>query len=301
MSKTPLVSIGMPVYNGERFLCQSLDSILAQTCKDFELLISDNASSDRTQEICREYATKDGRIRYMRNSINVGAAKNYNNLLELSSGRYFRWAPADDLFAPTSLEQCVTVLETNQDVVLCYPKTALIDESGHTIEPYEDRLDLRSSDPSDRFRRALQIGMANAIYGLMRSNILKNIVPMGNYPSADVDLLIELCLYGRFFEIPEALFFRRMHANAYSSIKTVEGRQEFFDPKTRGRIHLSYWKYLIVRIAAVWRAPLNVPTKFHLSYMLARGAVTARREFLKEVINTLRDTGRRRWLENQGD
>lgn len=299
-SKTPQVSVGMPVYNGMRFLRQSLDSILAQTFKDFELLISDNASSDHTQDICREYVQKDRRIRYMRNPINLGATRNYNRLVELSSGRYFRWAPADDLFAPTSLERCVATLEKNEDVVLCYPKTILIDGAGNQLEPYEDKLDLRSPDPSERFRQALQIGRANALYGLMRSDVLRKISPMRSYPGADVDLLIDLCLYGRFFEIPEALFFRRMHAEAYSSLTTLKEQQAFFDPSTSGRIHLSHWKRLFVRLTSVWHAPLGVSSKLHLSYLLARGAVTARREFFKETTDAVQETTRRREVENRG-
>jgi glycosyltransferase involved in cell wall biosynthesis len=235
----------------------------------------------------------------MRNKVNLGAARNYNCLLELSSGRYFRWAAADDLLGPTSLEQCLAVLETNHDVVLCYPKTSLIDENGETIAPYDDHLDLRSTNPCDRYRLALQIGRNNAIYGLIRADVLRTMSPMGSYPGADVDFLIGLCLYGRFFEIPEGLFFRRMHADAYSSIKTLQGMQTFFDPKTRGRIHLSHWKRLFVRLAAVWRAPLKTTTRLHLSYILARGAVTARRELLKELVLGFRETTRRSWFANQ--
>jgi len=293
MSKTPLVSVGVPVYNGERFLGQTLDSILAQTFKDFELLISDNASSDRTEDICRKYAKKDTRIRYVRNATNVGSAKNYDNLLWLSSGRYFRWAPADDLFAPTSLERCVAVLEANDDVVLCYPKTILIDENGNTIAPYEDRLDLRSTNVSDRFRLALKVGRVNAIYGLMRSDALKSIAPMGNYPNADGDLLIELCLYGRFFEIPEALFFRRMHAGAYSSIATLQGLQSFLDPRTSGKLEFNHWRRILMHSRAVWRAPLKTRIKLRLSYMLARRALTARREFLQELLIGVREASRK--------
>src|SRR5207244_10480282 len=110
-SKMPRVSIGVPVYNGERYIAETLDSLLAQTFEDFELIISDNASHDRTEGICRAYAAKDSRIRYVRNSTNLGAARNYRLAVELSSGEYFRWANCDDLFAPTSLSRCVEVLD----------------------------------------------------------------------------------------------------------------------------------------------------------------------------------------------
>ena len=290
------VSIGMPVRNGERFIGQALDSIVAQTFDDFELLISDNASTDKTPEICRDYATKDSRIRYVRNATDIGASHNYNHLFALSTGRYFRWAPSDDLFAPTSIERCVAVLEGHKDVVLCYPKTTLIDESGCLIEQYEDNLDLRSRNVGDRFRSAIwNIRKVNAIYGLMRTDVLRRTGLIGNYPGADADLLIELSLYGRFFEIPEALFFRRMHAEAYSSIQTIQGKQSFFDPKTCGRIHLSHWRRSFQRLVSVWHAPLKIPTQVYLSCILARAAVTARREFVLELMFGLREMMRRRF------
>jgi glycosyltransferase involved in cell wall biosynthesis len=90
-SKIPRVSIGLPVFNGEKYLAEALDSILSQTYRDFKLIISDNASTDRTEQICREYAAKDRRIRYYRNEKNIGAPKNFNRVFELSSGKYFRW------------------------------------------------------------------------------------------------------------------------------------------------------------------------------------------------------------------
>src|SRR5207244_8337852 len=117
----PRVSIGLAVYNGERFLRQTLDSIAAQTFEGFELVISDNASSDSTEEICRTYAARDSRIKYSRNSVNIGGNDNFNRAFRLSSGQYFRWSAADDIFAPTSLEVCVNVLDEHAEVVLCYP------------------------------------------------------------------------------------------------------------------------------------------------------------------------------------
>src|SRR5260370_35870186 len=109
MKHTPQVSIGLGVYNGEPFLKDTLDSILAQTFEDFELIISDNASSDHTEEICRNYAARDRRIKYSRNPVNLGLYTNLNEVFRRSFGQYFRWSAADDLFEPTSLEVCVDV------------------------------------------------------------------------------------------------------------------------------------------------------------------------------------------------
>ena len=126
----PRVSIGLPVYNGEKFIREAIDSIFSQTFEDFELIISDNGSTDRTQQICQAYAAQDLRIRYYRNKKNIGAARNYNLVFELASGEYFKWAAHDDLCAPEYLERCVEILDRDPDVVLCYPKTSIIDEHG---------------------------------------------------------------------------------------------------------------------------------------------------------------------------
>jgi glycosyltransferase involved in cell wall biosynthesis len=120
--RTPRVSIGLPVYNGENYLAETLDSILAQTFTDFEVIISDNASTDRTETICRQYAAQDRRIRYLRNTSNLGAAKNYNRVFELSQGEYFKWNGHDDPLAPVFLERCVAVLDRHPGVVLCFAR-----------------------------------------------------------------------------------------------------------------------------------------------------------------------------------
>ncbi|HKJ45099.1 MAG TPA: glycosyltransferase family 2 protein, partial [Balneolales bacterium] len=112
----PRVSIGMPVYNGENYIERAISSILAQTYKDFELIISDNASTDKTQEICKMFVGRDNRVRYHRNSKNIGAARNYNIVFRLSRGKYFKWAAHDDELAPAFLEDAVNVLEKNKDV-----------------------------------------------------------------------------------------------------------------------------------------------------------------------------------------
>jgi glycosyltransferase involved in cell wall biosynthesis len=130
MKEPPKVSVGMPVFNGDRFIAETIDSILAQTFGDFELIISDNASTDGTEKICRQYADDDGRIRYVRNRENLGAAYNYNQTFHLSSGDYFKWACHDDLLRPEFLERCVEVLDRDPSAVLVYTDWAPIDETG---------------------------------------------------------------------------------------------------------------------------------------------------------------------------
>ena len=140
----PLISVGMPVYNGERFIVETIESLLSQSFKDFEVVVCDNASSDNTESICRSYEKRDKRIRYYRNPRNLGAAKNYRKTFELSKANYFRWANCDDLFEPASLERCLSVLEGDSSVVLTYPKTKIIDENGKFVAMYDDNSHLVS-------------------------------------------------------------------------------------------------------------------------------------------------------------
>ena len=280
----PHVSIGMPVYNGEPFLEETLDAILAQTFKDFEVVISDNASTDETQAICYDYMAKDTRIRYVRNEINLGAAKNYNRVFELDAGDYFKWAAADDLFTPDYLASCVAVLDTQPDVILCYPKTIIIDEHGHQLGPYDDDLDLRHPSGRERFRQAItRMQECNAVFGVIRSNVLGRTALIGNYLASDNVLLAELALMGQFCELPQYLFFRRHHERA-SSCQSVEGMQEFFDPNTKGSLCLRNWKHLAQYLVTIKRAPLNPLEKVRLSYIVWRSAITRRHRLAQESL-----------------
>ncbi len=193
----PRVSVGIPVYNGERYLAAALESLRAQTYEDFELIISDNASIDHTAEIARSYAAQDRRIRYVRNARNVGAAGNFRHTLQLASGEYFRWAAADDISAPEFLARCVEVLDREPRVVLAYPKTRFIDEYGRVTADYDDRLHLPQQRASDRFRALVdRLGHCNAMYGLTRKDVVRRTRLLGSYFGADIVLLAELVLYG---------------------------------------------------------------------------------------------------------
>lgn len=138
----PSISVGIPVYNGVSFLEDAIDCVLNQTDENFELIISDNASSDGTEEIFRGVAAKDRKVIYSRNAQNIGAARNCNRVFKLATGPYFRWFNADDLCAPDLHEQCLAALEQDQGPVLGYGKTNLIDQDGATTGQYEDLLDL---------------------------------------------------------------------------------------------------------------------------------------------------------------
>jgi glycosyltransferase involved in cell wall biosynthesis len=236
--------MGVPVYNAENYLEVALDSILAQTFTDFELIISDNASTDRTPEICRSYAGKDPRISYYRAEKNRGAAWNFNRVFELSSGKYFKWTAHDDLIAPDCLSKCVDVLEMDDSVVLCWSKVQYLNEHGDIIATYIEKLgNANSSNPRDRFGE-LTILYRRCIYayGLIRSDELRKTSLIGTYPDADRVLLVELSLLGRYYEIPEYLFFIREHAEQFTKTYTEPYlRAGWLDPSKEGKI--SYWHW----------------------------------------------------------
>ncbi|HHD82865.1 MAG TPA: glycosyltransferase family 2 protein [Bacteroidetes bacterium] len=280
------ISIGMPVYNGEKFIRSSLESILNQTFPYFELIISDNASTDRTKDICLEQARKDNRIKYFRNTENVGAAENYNIVFKKSSGEYFKWAAADDLIAPNFLEQCLTILEENPEVVVCYSKTKIIDAMNKVVEEYNDNLHLDDSDIGKRYLQLLQtIGECNAVFGLIRSDKLAKTSLIGNYIASDVVLLAELSLRGKFFEIPDFLFFRREHPEASSWDKSQEKQLDFFDPRTSNRITLQRLRKLKGYFNAVKNSGLRFEEKRPLYMYLIKKLYYGKVKYTKEILN----------------
>ncbi len=284
----PLVSIGVPVYNGERYLADALDSLLAQTFEDFEIIICDNASSDRTEEIGRGYAAQDVRVRYVRNPRNLGAPGNYRRTFELSRGRYFRWAAADDLSAPQFLARCVEVLDREPGAVLVYPKTRFIDENDRVTAEYDDRLHIQGARASERFAQVVErLRRCNAMYGVMRAGVLKRTGSLRDFVGADLVWLAELSLYGTFWEIPEFLFSRRFHPGASSAMDGAQ-LKVFYDPANPRRLALRHWRHLGEYLRAVERAPLGGAEKLRLRLYVARMAVGSRGELARELLNASR-------------
>jgi len=223
---TPRVTVGMPVYNGERFVAEAITSVLAQTFMDFELIICDNASTDSTGEICRRYAAQDERIRYYRSDRNRGAAANFNRTFALARSEYFKWAAHDDLLAPDYLEKCVASLDADPEAVLCQPLVNEVDEKGETREIFDSRLlGTTSSRPADRFAPlVLERDICKEIFGLIRKDALSRTSLHADYAGQDRALLAELSLLGRFIKLPEPLFIHRDHPDR--SIWTTIARDD---------------------------------------------------------------------------
>jgi glycosyltransferase involved in cell wall biosynthesis len=268
------VTVGLPVFNGEPYLSAAIESILTQTFGDLSLVISDNGSTDETEEICRAAAAADARVVYERQDANRGAAWNYNRTFALSRSPFFKWAAADDMLVSTCVERCHDVLAgAPSTVVMVYPRTLIIDASGERVREWNDGLQALSRHPHTRFNTVVRnVVLGNGIFGLVRANALARTRGHGNYPSADWVFLAELALLGEIREIPEPLFLRRMHGMTSRAANTdLEQLSAWFDPAAapvtdeNGRLlreylaairhaDLSWWERLATRaqFAVVW-------------------------------------------------
>ncbi|MEI9813659.1 MAG: glycosyltransferase [Acidobacteriota bacterium] len=243
--RRPTITIGLPVYNGQKYLAVALDSLLAQTDCEFQLIISDNGSTDRTREICERYAAQDSRIRYYRNPQNEGVARNFNRVFTLSDTEYFKWAPYDDLVEPNFLARCLEVMERNPSVVLCYSKAKVINETGAFITNYDPGPDTHSNKQHVRFRNLLlHPEYAIQQMGVIRSSALRKTVLHGTYPSSDEVLLAQLALLGDFYEIQDRLYIFRRHEEQSTETSKQRDRVLYFDPTLAGKIVLPTWRYL---------------------------------------------------------
>ncbi len=252
------LSIGLPVYNGERYLAKAIGSLLDQTYDNFELIISDNASTDRTPEICRVFAETDTRVRYLRNDTNLGAARNYNRTLEAATGEYFKWAAHDDLCHPYFLARCVELLDAEPGTVLVHSASCGIDEDGQIIGRYAQERSFDQARPSQRFAEViLRPHVCIAVFGVMRRAILQRTIRHGDWVGADRNLLAELALYGRIRLLPEVLFKRRAHEDAsIHRFADEHQRLAWFNPAHRGRRSFPTWRRLAEYRKAIGRAPL---------------------------------------------
>ena len=262
MRAVPRLSIGLPVYNGEHYLGESLDALLGQGYRNFELIISDNASTDGTAGICHRYREQDSRIRYIRQPHNIGAAPNHNFVVQQARGELFKWASSDDLYAPDLLERCVDALDEYPHVVLAHSWTALIDGSGAVTEKIEYPLDTASLRPPERFRSMLYAKAGDDLCGVVRADVIRSTSLHGSYHHADRGITAEFVLRGPFYQVPDWLYLRRDHPErAERSCPTVRTRCANLDPRRADRLRHPiarlYAEYLWAFVAAIRNAPLS--------------------------------------------
>ena len=249
------LGIGLPVYNGDNFLEEALESVLAQTFRDFDLVISDNASTDRTESICQAFAERDPRVKYYRNERNTGAAPNFNRVFELSDNEYFKWIAHDDVHEPGFLEKCIQVLDCDPSVVLAYTRAISIDEEGTRLREWGGNPELDSGKPHVRFRASLlppSDPIPLQIFGVIRSAVLRKTTLQAGFAGCDRALLAELTLHGRFHEVPEALFLLRDHRERAGHIlsRNPYMARSFWMGKQDSDLDMPSW----VNVSAYYRA-----------------------------------------------
>jgi glycosyltransferase involved in cell wall biosynthesis len=296
----PRLSIGLPVYNGENYLSESLDALLGQTYADFELIISDNASTDRTRDICLSYARRDSRIRYFRQQRNIGIAPNRNFVTQQASGELFKVASHDDLYARDLLRLCVEALDEHPEVVLAHSWSAMVDPAGMVTELLEYPVSTAAVRAPDRFRSMLFDGWGDDDGGVVRMEVLRRVTPHGSYHFADRTFTAEIALHGSFYMVPDWLFFRRCHPEQAGRLSSVRARCARLDPRRArqltnpaARLYAEYiWGY----VRAIRRAPLTPSERRECYESLAQWAAgralpVAIRAFSGQGLRTDRQPG----------
>lgn len=288
----PLVTIGVPVYNGERFLGAALESLLAQTLEDHEIIVADNASTDGTRTICEEFAQRDRRVRIVRHAVNIGAPANWNSLVPLARGRFFKWASANDTCAPQMLERCVQALHANPAAVLCYGRTQLVDAEHQPIEVYRYDVEALSASPAERFAMvSTQLRLNNAQCGLIRIDALRRTRLDRLYPSGDMALMAELALYGRILLVPEILTFRVQSKGTFTSMLSPMERQLMYDPKAKAPMKVLLGRRHADQVFSIARAPIPFAEKLRAWRAVSRQLLWDRDKLWDEFRSVLRRQG----------
>jgi len=281
----PRVSIGLPVFNGERYIGAAIDSILAQDYQDFELLLADNASTDATLEICERAAARDPRITVHRSAANRGAAWNYNRVVHLARGEYFKWAAHDDLLEPAFLRRCVEVLDRRPDVSLCYTRAVDIDEASTVVHAHELPGYATAGRPHARVASViLDPSPCMESFGLTRRRQLQQTSLIGGYTGSDRTLFLELALLGRFHEVPEVLFLHRQHAErSMNQYTDARARNLWFDPSWQGRRSAPRWRLLREYVRATRRGTVRPGERAMVGLTLARWCARNLRVLTREA------------------
>lgn len=253
----PRVSIGLPVYNGENFVADAIDSVLMQSFTDWELIISDNASTDRTVEICQGYVAGDTRIKLHVADKNQGAAWNFNRTFELSTGEFFRWLSHDDYLGSDCIARCVTTLDTS-GAILCATNTAVIDSEGYQVLDAAAETDLgfqqltasseakrirlsQSRRPSQRYAGILLYSRrCYEVYGLIRRAQMSQTQLHPSYCGGEKVWLAEVALMGQILELPETHFYCRWHDARFTSNSSTVEQAEHMSPGRKTRFALPH-------------------------------------------------------------
>lgn len=292
-TETPLVSIGLPVYNGENFVAEAIQCVLDQTFSDWELVICDNSSTDRTVSICRQFADRDGRIRVYQNARNMGVSFNFNEVFRRSRGQYFKWIAHDDLFAPRFIESCIPELEKDKGVVLACPKICYVDAGGRLRRRQARELSVLGPTAEFRAKRLMALAAQGMdfiwlAYGLIRRDVLEQSGALGLYAGDDQVLLFKIALRGCIKQIEEEMFFRREHDDASTCKRgwTIRERAQFTYADDNRKLILPWCRMLEEHLICVLNSPIPFWGKLRCTTAVLRRFLAAWKFFVEEAIHS---------------
>ncbi len=236
--QSPAVSILLPVYNGEKYVTEAIKSALAQSFAKIELVITDNASTDRTSDICQAFAREDSRVKYSRSFSNRGLAWNHNHAFLKSAGDYVMWMGSDDVLDKDYVQSCKCRLDSDHSAVVCFTNSFHVNERGERKRHVTENDTINSARASERFGRIIQPEhWCDAIFGLMRREALDETRLHGPYADSDRVLLAELALRGTFAFIPDYLYTRRVHSEGTTwKARALRDRSIIFDPRNATKL-----------------------------------------------------------------
>lgn len=284
MSPTPMLTIGMPVRNGAAYLREALESLRVQSFTDFEVVVSDNASTDATAAICREFADRDRRFRCIRFERTVGITENFNSVLHQARSVYFKWMAHDDEIEPTLIEKCIDVLEKDPTVVIAHAAEREIDEFGRELPlGWQSRQCSDSPNPCTRFRYLCWDHPCYPIFGVIRTEALRQTGAFGHYPSSDRVVLAELSLHGRIVRIPERLFLHREHGDRAGRNTCLQYQQRHITPERPEKTTFPHFRMALEYLRAINRSPLGFGRRQCCRAQVARWALRGWRNFIDDV------------------
>jgi len=262
-SGPPMLSLAMPVYNAERFLREALDSVIAQDFADWRLLICDNASSDGTEVIAKEYADRDPRISYVRHQRNLGAAGNHNYGFHHTDGEYFAWVHGDNNYEPSYFRRCLEELKAHPEASCVHSVVVDIDADGTRLQRWDEGLRSDSPDVARRLRDLTELDhMCFAWFGVVRRDVMAKTSLHASFDSADRLTIVELALRGPIRMLPEELFLHREHpGRIMRQAPTARSRYLILDPSWTGRIPFPILNIGKQYLLAVLRADLSASDK----------------------------------------
>ena len=271
----------MPAYNSAEHIAQAIESLMSQTFGDIEIIVSDNASTDATQEIVQRFVAKDKRVRYVRQETNIGANGNYTFVANAARGEYCKWVSSSDWCAPTFLEKCLQLLDSDSRAVLAVPRTRLFEGDISNWRDYDGDFEILDDSPTERMiRLASSLRLNNAFNGLVRTASLHRTRMVEPYIGADIVLMGHLAMLGKFLLVDEPLYYRRLETASSTALQDADGKLKHHYPSSSIRTLFQNTKlnlgWLRVALAAPipaararscseLRCPSNVlePTRHH--------------------------------------